>query len=135
MGSRIPEAPLCCALRTNRGLAFWLGGAVSLPRLREVRNSPELSTFQMKVCIGDLFLEVHAGIPYMLAQAESALLRSVNQARLGILAGGRTVWGLSFSGSKSIKRLARRAWTRGFLRFRSAAFCEPSEAWHSGEEA
>ena len=89
----------------------------------------------MKICIGELFLEVQAGFPYLLAQAESALLRSVNQARLDILAGGRTVWGLSFSGSKSIKRLARRAWTREFLRFRSAAFCEPSEAWHSGEEA
>ena len=38
----------------------------------------------------------------------SALLRSVHQARLGILAGRRTVWGLCFMDPKSIKKkLAR----------------------------
>ena len=60
----------------------------------------------MKVCIGELFLEVHAGLPYMLAQAVSALLRSVNQARLGILARRRRVWVLSSMGPMSIKLLA-----------------------------
>ena len=68
--SRIPEAPLCCALRTNRGMAFWPGGAVSLPSIEEVRNSLELSQFHMKICIGELFLEAQAGFLDFLAQAE-----------------------------------------------------------------
>ena len=66
---------------------------------------------------------------------QSALLRSVNQARLDIMAGRRMGWGLSFIDPKSIQLLARRAWAPGFLRLRSAPLCEPSEAWHSGEEA
>ena len=70
LDSRIPEAPLCCALRTNRGMAFWPGGAVSLPSIEEVGNSPELSQFQMKICIGELFLEAQAGFLDFLAQAE-----------------------------------------------------------------
>ena len=70
LDSRIPEAPLCCALRAKRGLAFWRGGPVSLPRMGEVHNGPELNKFQMKFCIGELFLEVQAGFRKIMAQAE-----------------------------------------------------------------
>ena len=79
LGSRIPEAPLCCALRTKRCLAFWRGGPVSLPRMGVVRNGPELSQFQMKFCIGELFQEVQAGFPNIVAQAE---LSRVPQAHI-----------------------------------------------------
>ena len=68
--SRVSEAPLCCALRTSRGLAFLRGSSVSLPRMGEVRSGPELSKSQMKLCIGELFLEAQAGFPDFLAQAE-----------------------------------------------------------------
>ena len=40
------------------------------PEWGEVRNGPELSQFQMKFCIGELFLEAQAGSPDFLAQAE-----------------------------------------------------------------
>ena len=70
LDSRVPEAPLCCTLRTKRGLAFWHGCPISLPRMGEVRHGPELSQFQMKFCIGELFLEAQAGSPDFLAQAE-----------------------------------------------------------------
>ena len=70
LDSRIPEAPLCCALRTNRGLACWHGGTVSLLRIGEARDAAELNNFQMKICIGELFLETQSGFLYFLAQAE-----------------------------------------------------------------
>ena len=70
LGSRIPEAPPCCALRTKRGLAVWHGGPISLPRTVELRNGPELSQFHITLCIGELFLEVQARFPDILAQAE-----------------------------------------------------------------
>ena len=70
LDSRIPEAPLCCALRTNRGLACLQGGTVSLLRIGEARDAAELNNFQMKICIGELFLETQSGFLYFLAQAE-----------------------------------------------------------------
>ena len=70
LDSRIPEAPLCCALRAKRSFAFWRGSLVSLPRKGEVRNGPELSQFQMQFCIGEMFLEAQAGFPDFLAQTE-----------------------------------------------------------------
>ena len=36
----------------------------------EVHNGPELNKFQMKFCIGELFLEVQAGFRKIMAQAE-----------------------------------------------------------------
>ena len=44
-----------------------------------VRNGPELSQFQMKFCIGELFQEVQAGFPNIVAQAE---LSRVPQAHI-----------------------------------------------------
>ena len=56
LDSRIREAPLCCVLRAKRGLAFWRGSPVSPPRKGgEVRNGSELSQFQMKLCMGEIF--------------------------------------------------------------------------------
>ena len=51
-------------------MAFWRGGPVWLPRMGDVRNGPELSQFQMKIYIGELFLEAHADFLGFLAQAE-----------------------------------------------------------------
>lgn len=40
-----------------------------MPRIREARNGPELSQFQIKFCIGELFLEAQAGFPDVMAHA------------------------------------------------------------------
>ena len=39
-------------------------------RIGEARDGAELSKFQMKFCIGEVFQEVQAGFPNIVAQAE-----------------------------------------------------------------
>ena len=43
---------------------------MSLLRIGEARDAAELNNFQMKICIGELFLETQSGFLYFLAQAE-----------------------------------------------------------------
>ena len=144
LDSRIPEVSLCCALRAKRGLAFWRGGPVTLPRKREVRNRPELSQFQMKSCIGEAFLEAQAGFPDFLAQTEwprlgihSTPLCCALRAKRGLAfwQGGARSGGIVSWTPTPLNYSPLGAWTRGFLRLCPAALCEPSEALHSGKDA
>ena len=95
-----------------------------------MRNGPEFSQFQMKFCIGNVFLEAQAGFPDFLAQTEwprfgihSTPLCCALRAKRGFAfwQGGAGSGGVVPWTPDPLNYSPLGAWTRGFLKPRSAA--------------